>query len=105
MSSRVKIVKQCLCINLPCSCNFCLFILNWCAITISKPYNIVKCWNSGFLEKCAHFMKCGCVKAKYKQNTFRVSETNDTTLTEGKFLRGLETSIEVLQNNISKHSE
>ena len=50
-------------------------------------------------------MKCGCVKAKYKQNTFRVSETNDTTLTEGKFLRGLETSIEVLQNNISKHSE
>ena len=30
---------------------------------------------------------------------FRVEDTYDTTLTEGKFLRGLETSIEVLQNN------
>jgi len=29
----------------------------------------------------------------------RVEDTYDTTLTEGKFLRGLETSIEVLQNN------
>ena len=28
--------------------------------------------------------------------------TNDTTLTEGKFLKGLETSIEVLPANLSK---
>ena len=35
----------------------------------------------------------------------RVLESNDTTLTEGKFLKGLETSIEVLGNNVSKHSD
>lgn len=38
-------------------------------------------------------------------NYSRVLESNDTTLTEGKFLRGLETSIEVLGNNNSKHSD
>ena len=31
--------------------------------------------------------------------------SDDTTLTEGKFLRGLETSIEVLDTNLSKHSD
>ena len=38
-------------------------------------------------------------------NYSRVLESNDTTLTEGKFLKGLETSIEVLGNNNSKHSD
>jgi len=35
----------------------------------------------------------------------RAADTNDTTLTEGKFLRGLETSIEVLGTNLSKHEQ
>ena len=38
-------------------------------------------------------------------NYSRVLESTDTTLTEGKFLRGLETSIEVLGTNLSKHSD
>ena len=39
------------------------------------------------------------------ENLSRILESNDTTLTEGKFLKGLETSIEDIGINTSKHSD